>query len=323
MLGAEDLECEVVKIATRKSQLAMWQAKTVHGLLTGLYPEESFEIVGMTTLGDQNLSQPLSSFSDKGVFTKELDVALLQSSVQLAVHSMKDLPTVLPEGLTVGAVLERGSVEDALVVRKGLEVKSIAELPPGSKVGTSSVRRRAMLARNYAHLQCLDVRGNLNTRLRKLDEGQYDALLLARAGLERLEWNDRITQVLDFHDFPHAVAQGALAVVCREDDEKTLKLLEKLVHEDSFFRCCAERGLLKTLEGGCKVPIAVWTNLEDGVLEIYGCVVSPDGSQFVESSLKESVKNSENAADLGSRLAKVLIEMGGDKILDLVRETAV
>lgn len=310
-----------VRIGTRKSDLALWQAHHIRDALAQLHPGRPLEIVGMSTTGDDVQDIPLSAFSDKGVFTKELDVALLRGSIDLAVHSMKDLPTVLPEGLKIGAVPERGVVEDALVLSKLHQGKNwtLADLPAGSVVGTSSLRRRAMISRHFPDLVVADIRGNLNTRLRKLDDGQFDAIILATVGMQRLGWHDRISQVLPSDKFPHAVAQGALAVVCRSNDAATLELLQPLNHHRTVMCTTAERALLRTLEGGCKVPIAAVSKWEAGSLSLFGCVISPDGASLVESSMAGPATIAQQCDHIGQDLAAQLIQQGAKAILDSVQ----
>ncbi len=269
----------VVRIGTRESKLAMWQAEHVRDRLAAAHPTVDFQskysavqwvyslilvliwsVVGMTTLGDRDLVSSLSNFTSKGVFTKELDAALLAGSIDIAVHCMKDLPTKLPAGIDFAAVLKRGETEDALIVHSkhaAAKRTTLDSLPAGSVIGTSALRRVASIAKHYPQLRCKDVRGNVNTRLAKLDSGEYDALILADVGLRRLGFGDRITQTLNSERFGYAVGQGALAVVCREGDASHQALCAPLTHEPTQYACAAERGLLAELEGGCKVPIAV------------------------------------------------------------------
>jgi len=310
----------------------MWQAKLVQSLLQKAHPEKKFEIIGMTTAGDNNQAIALSQFQNKGVFTKELDQALVDTKqIHIAVHCMKDLPTVLPDGIVSGAVMERGAVGDALVLHpkhkaQGLKLET---LPAGSVIGTSALRRTAVIAKNFPQLVCKDVRGNVNTRLRKLDSGEYDALILAHAGLLRLEMHERIDQVID-KEFGHAVGQGALCVVCRHDDAATLALLASLDHLPTRAACEAERGLLRYLEGGCKVPIAIRTEIDEKEaldVMLYGSVISLDGKQFVEGTLSEVLpiepaKALEAARALGCRLGEALKNKGADRILAEIKGVA-
>jgi hydroxymethylbilane synthase len=320
-----------LRIGTRKSDLALWQAHHVQKLLRDRYSgHHEFEVVGMSTLGDDDQSKPLSAFAAKGVFTKELDIALLTDRVDIAVHSMKDLPTTLPEGLVLVAVLERGDTEDAVVMHAKHKDARIENLPKGSIVGTSALRRRAILAKHFPHVTCKDIRGNVNTRLAKLDRGDYDAIILARTGLKRLgaQFEARITHLLSATDLGYAVGQGALAVVCREGDLDTAKLLAPLVHVPTFLACAAERSLLKELEGGCKVPIAVSTRCSDAKssrqIDIRGMVMSVDGKKYAEA--KESIELSDDndkaeqqASKAGLDLAAALRKQGAQEILDEIK----
>jgi len=261
----------------------MWQARHVHTTLQAAYPDIEFEIVGMTTAGDKDLTTPLHAFASKGVFTKELDVGLAENHIDIAVHCVKDVATKLPEGQSICAVLKRGDVADVVVLhekhldafRKAKEAheatgkstnsgRSIALsiLPPGSIVGTSSLRRGATIARLHPGLECRGCRGNLATRLSKLDSGQYDAIILARIGLERLGLGERIAEILSPEVYSSAVGQGALVVVCRSADTATRDLVAKALHHaPTEWACALERGMLATLQGGCKVPIAIHTTI--------------------------------------------------------------
>ncbi|KAJ3125365.1 hypothetical protein HK098_000312 [Nowakowskiella sp. JEL0407] len=312
-------------IGSRESQLAMVQTTHVLNILKDLNPDISFSILGMTTLGDNVLDVALSKIGSKSLFTKELEVALYEKSVDLVVHSLKDMPTTLPPGMTIGAILEREDPRDAVVMKAKWKGKRLQDLPDGSVIGTSSVRRSAQLKKTFPTFQFKDVRGNLNTRLRKLDDenGPYDALLLAYAGLHRLGWDDRVSEVLNPDTLLHAVGQGALGIECRDDDEAVLDLLKVIDHPETRFRCTAERAFMKELEGGCSVPLGVWTNILSEKtqlnLEIRGSVTSLDGTiQFVgaESGSVSDLASLHEAEDLGKRLARNLVAQGADKILD-------
>ncbi|RIA90224.1 porphobilinogen deaminase [Glomus cerebriforme] len=312
-------------IGSRESQLAMIQTKHVKQLLEASYPNHSFPITGMTTIGDKNLSQPLFQIGEKSLFTKELEVALQNKIVDLVVHSLKDLPTILPEGMTIAAILKRENPSDALVIKKGLSYKSVDELPKGSVIGTSSVRRMAQMKAAFPDLVFQDARGNLNTRLRKLDDqnGPYSALVLAVAGLERLEMSDRISQILPPNIMLHAVGQGALAVECRVDDKQIIELLSVLEDKDTRLRCSAERSLLRTLEGGCSVPIGVNTEFietQNGTreLKLLGLVARLDGSEIIKAEAQKNVDEGgvETADELGKEVARILIEKGANSILE-------
>jgi hydroxymethylbilane synthase len=314
------VECRI--LGTRQSQLALWQAHHVAQLLSEAHPQLHTQIKGILSTGDKNLEIALSAFSEKGVFTKELDSALLEGEIDFAVHSMKDLPTKLPEGIVLAAVPLRGDVRDALVLPKphtqDKQVRNIA---------SSSLRRRAMLMHMHnGNINTSHIRGNVNSRLKKLDEGQFDALVLACAGLERLGLADRISQRLEgaLWDY-YAVCQGALAVVCRDNDQRMIELLQALNHAQTRIQCSAERAMLRALEGGCKVPIGVKsTQNELKELTLKGIVLTVDGDKTIE--YEETVKLSgdyktdlELAERLGEKVAKELLGRGADKILHDIR----
>jgi len=291
--AVEGEEVSVMKVGSRKSELALVQTRHVISELKEKFSETEFEVVEMSTLGDNVLDKALSKIGEKSLFTKELEVALEKGEVDFVVHSMKDLPTTLPPGLVIGAVLEREDPRDAVILKLGSEFKCLGDLPSGSVIGTSSLRRAAQLRAAFPSLVFQDVRGNLNTRLRKLDDpaGPYAALILAVAGVARLGWADRISQYLEGDLCMHAVAQGALAVECREEDSKTLALLANLHHRETVLATIAERSFMKTLEGGCSVPVAVNTSVLDNGILLKGGVWSIDG----KTSLKG--KNIANFTD--------------------------
>ncbi|CAI2165041.1 7843_t:CDS:2 [Funneliformis geosporum] len=312
-------------IGSRKSELALIQTKQIQRLLEDSFPDHSFPITSMTTIGDKILSKPLSQIGEKSLFTKELEVALQNNIVDLVVHSLKDLPTNLPEGMTIGAILKRENPEDALVIKEGLPYKSVDELPKGSVIGTSSVRRSAQLKASYPNLALKDVRGNLNTRLTKLDDpsGPYSALILAVAGLERLGMSHRISQTFSPSVMLHAVGQGALAVECRTDDKQIIELLSVLEDKDTRLRCTAERSLLRSLEGGCSVPIGVNTRFieaQNGAreLKLLGLVARLDGSEIIKAEGQKNVDEGgiEAANELGKEVARILVEKGASSILE-------
>ncbi|CCL99962.1 uncharacterized protein FIBRA_01987 [Fibroporia radiculosa] len=282
----------------------------------------------MSTGGDKNQSQALYLLGGKALWTKELEVALRDGEVDMVVHSFKDVPTELPEGCDIAGVMEREDPVDSLVVRKDKPWKSLEELPDGSVVGTSSVRRVAQLIRQFPKLIFKDVRGNLNTRIAKLDapDGPYAALILAKAGMVRLGWRSRITADLGPPTLLHAVSQGALAIEIRSDDEVARALCESLTHWRTNWSCRAERACLRVLEGGCSVPVGVHTQLkgnpsdQGGVLAISGCVTSLDGTQHVEQTIKEEVRSLSEAEDVGKRLARALMSAGATGILDEINK---
>lgn len=306
-----------VRIGSRKSQLALVQTHWVQEQLQKHFPDRSFEVHTMSTQGDKILDVALAKIGDKGLFTKELEVGMLQHETDLAVHSLKDLPTNLPEGLMLGCVTERENPADALVVHEKHKDKQLETLSPGSVVGTSSLRRLAQLRYHFPHLEFKDIRGNLNTRLAKLDEGQYDAIVLAVAGLTRLGMSDRIHQIIPPEISLHAVGQGALGIECRTEDAEILDLLKALEHRETAQRCYAERAFLNTLEGGCQVPIGVNTKIEGDRLTLTGMVASLDGQRLIKDAISGTP---DQAQQLGIQLAEKLREMGAQEILDEIFE---
>jgi hydroxymethylbilane synthase len=307
-----------IRIVSRKSQLALIQTYWVRDELQKHYPDFGFEVVTMDTQGDRVLDVSLSKIGDKGLFTQELENSLLRGDSDFAVHSLKDLPTRLPEGLMLGCITEREDPADALVMHEKNKDQTLATLPEGAIIGTSSLRRLAQLRHHYPHLTFKDIRGNLNTRLRKLDDGEYDAIILAVAGLQRMDMGDRIHEVLPPHISLHAVGQGALGIECREGDNDILEILSVLSDSTTTVRCLAERAFLRELEGGCQVPIGVNTSLDRDTLTLTGLVASLDGQRV----FKESVQGKpEEAEAMGTDLAKQLRAAGAQEILDEINAT--
>lgn len=302
-----------IRIGSRKSQLALVQTYWVQEHLQKAFPDRTFEVHTMSTHGDKILDVALAKIGDKGLFTKELEVGMLQGDIDFAVHSLKDLPTRLPEGLVLGCVTEREDPADALVVHANHQDKQIDTLPEGAVIGTSSLRRLAQLRHHYPHLTFKDIRGNLNTRLGKLDAGEYDGIILAVAGLQRLGMGDRIHQILAPEVSLHAVGQGALGIECRAEDTEILSLLKALEHPPTAYRCYAERAFLRELEGGCQVPIGVNTTLQGDTLTLTGIVASLDGQNLVKDTLTGTA---DQAEQLGIDLANRLKQQGAQKILD-------
>lgn len=304
---------KIVRIGTRKSNLAMVQTHWVRDELQKHFPDYQFEIEAMSTQGDKILDVALSKIGDKGLFTKELELGLLNEEVDLAVHSLKDLPTQLPEGLMLGCVTCRENPADALVLNEKYQGYTIQTLPEGAVVGTSSLRRLAQLRYHYPYLEFKDVRGNLNTRLKKLDNGDYDALVLAVAGLQRLGMGDRVAQAIPGEVSLHAVGQGALGIECREGDTRILELLNAIEDAETRDRTLAERSFLRELEGGCQVPIGVNSWIEGDQLTLTGMVASLDGQQL----LKDTVSSDRAEHDkIGYDLAQRVREQGAQAILD-------
>ncbi|MGC9503339.1 hydroxymethylbilane synthase [Baaleninema sp.] len=320
MTSSVSAEARTIRIGSRKSQLALVQTHWVRDRLQESYPDRKFEIHTMSTQGDKILDVALAKIGDKGLFTKELEVGMLAGETDFAVHSLKDLPTNLPEGLMLGCVTERENPADALVVHEKHKDKQLDTLPEGAVVGTSSLRRLAQLRHHYPHLEFKDIRGNLNTRLAKLDEGNYDAIILAVAGLQRLGMGDRVHQIIPAEVSLHAVGQGALGIECREGDAEILELLKAIEDVATTQRCLAERAFLRSLEGGCQVPIGVNTTIEGDRLTLTGMVASLDGKQLVKDSVSGSPADAET---LGVNLANRLREQGATEILEVIfREIA-
>jgi hydroxymethylbilane synthase len=290
-------------IASRGSQLALWQARWVAAQLSAAGQPCRIEIV--KTTGDKITGVPLAKVGTKGLFTKEIEEALLDGRAHLAVHSLKDLPTELPEGLVLAAVPEREDPRDAVVG------KTLADLPLGARVGTSSLRRAAQLRHLRPDLQVESVRGNLDTRLRKLDEGQYDAILLAAAGLKRLGWGDRIAEILPPEQMCPAVGQGALAIETRAGFDK----VGMLDHADTHTAVMAERAVLGALGGGCQVPIGAYATVSEGRVRLLAIVAAPDGTQIIRATAEGLAAD---AAEIGARLAADLLQRGARQILQAV-----
>ncbi|MBW4553402.1 MAG: hydroxymethylbilane synthase [Aphanocapsa sp. GSE-SYN-MK-11-07L] len=304
-----------IRIGSRKSQLALVQTYWVQETLQKHFPDRSFEVHTMSTQGDKILDVALAKIGDKGLFTKELELGMLNQETDFAVHSLKDLPTNLPEGLMLGCITERENPADALVVHSNHQDKQLDTLPAGAVIGTSSLRRLAQLRHHFPHLAFKDVRGNLNTRLAKLDAGEYDALILAAAGLQRLGFSDRIHQVIPTEISLYAVGQGALGIECREGDTEVLSLLKVLEHRPTAQRCLAERAFLRELEGGCQVPIGVNTRFEADQLVITGLVASLDGQKLIKDTVSGLPATAEQ---LGLELAQRLRQQGAQEILEAI-----
>lgn len=306
-----------IRIGSRKSQLALVQTYWVQEQLQKAFPDRTFEVHTMSTQGDKILDVALAKIGDKGLFTKELEVGMLQQEIDFAVHSLKDLPTNLPNGLVLGVVTERENPADALVVHEKHKDKQINTLPAGAVVGTSSLRRLAQLRHHFPHLTFKDIRGNLITRLEKLDSGEFDAIILAVAGLQRLGMGDRIHQVLPPEISLHAVGQGALGIECRADDAEVLSLLKAIEHVPTRDRALAERAFLRELEGGCQVPIGVNTTLDGDTLTLTGIVASVDGQQIVKDTVSGKASDAES---VGIELAQKMRSQGAQEILATIFE---
>jgi hydroxymethylbilane synthase len=304
-----------VRIASRGSQLALWQTRWVKDALLQAHPGLEVQVEVIRTTGDRILDVPLAKIGDRGLFTKEIDEALLDGRADLAVHSLKDVPTRLPDGVELAAISEREDPRDVVIGRPG-GAGSLGELPPGARVGTSALRRRAQLRRLRADLEVHDLRGNLNTRLARLDAGDCDAVILAAAGIVRLGWADRIGEKLPIEQWLPAVGQGALAIVARAGDPHLPGLLRSLNHPATAACTTAERGFLRSLEGGCQVPIAAFASLDGGTLHLDGLVADLDGAHYLRAT---AAGPPEDAEALGVRLARTLIDRGAADVLRGVR----
>lgn len=302
-----------IRIGSRKSQLALVQTYWVKEQLQKSFPNITFEVHTMSTQGDKILDVALAKIGDKGLFTKELELGMLNGEIDFAVHSLKDLPTCLPDGLVLAAITTRENPADALVVHQKYKDRQIDTLPAGAVIGTSSLRRLAQLRHRFPQYTFKDVRGNLNTRLAKLDAGEFDALILAVAGLQRLGMGDRIHQILPPEVSLHAVGQGALGIECRAQDTELISLLQAIEHPETRDRCLAERAFLRELEGGCQVPIGVNTEVNNSELTITGLVASVDGQKLVKDTITGKTTEAEK---LGTELALRLRHQGAQVILD-------
>ena len=298
-----------IVIVSRESRLAMWQAEYVQALLKKAHPNLQFEILGTTTKGDEILNQPLSTIGGKGLFIKELEVAMQAGKAQLAVHSMKDVPMELPNGFLLPIIFGRENPLDAFVSN---HFEKLTDLPKGAVVGTSSLRREAQLRRNFPHLTIKSLRGNLDTRLKKLDQGQFDAIILACAGLVRLGLNSRIRAILSAEESLPAPGQGALGVEILADSPEILKLLKPLADEKTAACVKAERIVSKILGGSCQVPLGAFAQLDGNALFLRAFVASPDGKDFLRAEIKGD-KN--DAQRLGESVASELLAKGADHIL--------
>ena len=302
-------------IGSRGSKLALWQAEWVRARLNQLHPETLVSIEVIKTSGDVMKDAPLAVVGGKGVFTKELEEALLDGRIDLAVHSLKDLPTTLPDRLAIAAITEREDPRDALVLRENLSINhpSVKTLPESAVVGTSSLRRVSQVKHPRPDLVIKDLRGNVDTRLRKLDAGEYDAVILASAGLRRLGFSQRISAYLEPVEMLPAVGQGALAIETRAADEATIKFLSSLDHQQTRAACSAERALLRALGGGCQLPIAAHAfSINGDGLRLEGLVAEPSGAKIIRDALEGAAAN---ARQLGEELAARLLQHGAASLL--------
>lgn len=305
---------DVVRIATRASELALRQARLVQAALSAR--GVNAELVKIKTTGDKRIDEPLSAVGAKGLFTKELENALRAGKVECCVHSLKDLPTESPDGIVIAAIMEREDPRDALVVNDALGATSINELPRGSRVGTSSLRRRALLLARRSDLEVVDLRGNVPTRLRKVDDGQVHAAILAMAGLNRLGVHQRVDEILDPPAWLPAAGQGAIAVQVREDDARMREMLAPLDHAPTGLAVRAERACLAEMEGGCQVPIGALAMMESEGLVLYAFISDPRGTHLIRGQAPVHADNPEGA---GRRVAYDILSRGGRYVLERLR----
>jgi hydroxymethylbilane synthase len=303
-------------VGTRGSELALWQSTFVKSRLSAFHPTLHVELQVIKTLGDKILDSPLSKIGDKGLFTKEIERALVEKTIDLAVHSMKDVPTQLPFGLTLGAITEREDVRDVFIGHPKKNYRRFADLPTGAQIATGSLRRKSQLLQHRPDFRIVDIRGNLNTRMHKLDESDWDGMILARAGVKRLGMEKRITEILPLDIMLPAVGQGALALEIRDEDEETQRLVDSLHHVETARSVVGERTFLRFLEGGCQVPIGTYGRIENEVFKLDAVIGSIDGTRAVRGTISGSPSAS---AHLGEELARQLLSEGGKEILEEIR----
>ncbi|KAB0684292.1 hydroxymethylbilane synthase [Aeromonas caviae] len=303
------MAARTLKIATRKSPLALWQANFVKDRLEALHPDLQVELVPMSTQGDKILDTPLAKVGGKGLFVKELETAMLEGRADIAVHSMKDVPVEFPDGLGLHTICEREDPRDAFVSN---HFNQIDELPQGAVVGTSSLRRQCQLRAARPDLVIRDLRGNVNTRLAKLDAGEYDAIILAAAGLKRLEMAHRIAAFIEPEQSLPANGQGAVGIECRLDDHELHALLAPLEHPETRIRVLTERAMNRALQGGCQVPIGAYALVQGEEVWLRGLVGSPDGARVIRDEIRGPLAEGEA---LGHTLAQRLLAAGADVIL--------
>ncbi len=307
---------EKIIIGTRGSELALWQSRWVANELHRLDPSLAVETVIIKTTGDKILDSPLSKIGDKGLFTKEIEHALLEGSIDLAVHSLKDVPTIVAEGLTIGAISEREDVRDVFISHPKRRYASFTSVPQKGSIATGSLRRKCQLLSHRPDLTIVDIRGNLKTRRAKLEESNWDGMLLAKAGVTRLGWTDMISEVISPTVILPAVGQGALAIEIRKIDERLASIVVNLNHVATHQATAGERALLRFLEGGCQIPIGTFGRIESGEFILDAMVGSIDGKRTVRGSIRGAAKDSEK---LGTALARELLSKGADKILAEIR----
>ncbi len=303
-------------VGTRGSELALWQSTFVKSRLSASHPTLQVEVRVIKTLGDKILDSPLSKIGDKGLFTKEIERALVENSIDLAVHSLKDVPTHLPLGLIIGAITRREDVRDVFISNPKKKYKRFADLPRGAQIATGSLRRKSQLLNYRPDVQIVDIRGNLNTRMKKLEESDWDGMILALAGVSRLGWDARITEILPLDIMLPAVGQGALAIEIRDEDDDALRVIGSLHHEETARAVVGERTFLRFVEGGCQIPIGTHGRIENGEFKLDAVIASIDGSRAVRGNISGSPFAS---AHLGEELARQLLSEGGKEILQEIR----
>lgn len=307
------MQVKTIKIATRKSPLALWQANHIKSCLIHHYPALQIELIPIVTQGDIILDSPLAKIGGKGLFVKQLELALLNGEADIAVHSIKDIPNEFPSGLTLTTICQRDDIRDALVSN---HYHNLDELPKGAIIGTSSLRRQCQLKALYPHLIIKDLRGNVGTRLAKLDQQDYDAIILAAAGLKRLGLQNRIKQYIPIETILPAVGQGAIGIETRCQDKNMIQLLAALDDDNTRYSILAERSMNHYLQGGCQVPIACYSHIQNNRLELHGLVGSLNGETIIKASVQG---NKMQAIELGITLAQQLLQLGADKILSQIQ----
>lgn len=303
-------------IGSRGSELALWQTNWVKTNLINLYPSLQIEVKIIHTEGDKILDVALSKIGDKGLFTKAIEQALLDESIDLAVHSLKDLPTSLPEGLTIGAYSVREDQRDALISNK---YSSLEQIPDNAVIATGSLRRSSQLLNFNQSFKIIDIRGNIQTRLKKFNDSGYDAMILAYSGLKRLKLTDMVKQIIPEGLMLPAVSQGIMAVEIRKENMNIFNLVQKLNNTESEYEALAERSFLKTLEGGCQIPVGVYSYINNVTLNLIGMIASLDGKINIKDEISGNVKDS---VQIGKSLAQKLLSRGGDEILFSIRNTS-
>ena len=303
-----------IVIGSRGSKLALWQANFVKEKIEEMFPEIDLEIKVIKTKGDKILDAPLSKIGSKGIFTREIEHALLRGEIDIAVHSLKDLPTQLPDGLTLAGVTEREDVRDVLISKNGLK---LSELPQSAVIATGSLRRKAQLLHFRKDFKIVNLRGNVDTRFRKFYESSWDGMVLAYAGVKRMNYEDKITEIIPTEIILPAAGQGSIAMETRKDNTKVIEIIRKINHRDTELAITAERTLLSRLEGGCQVPIGVFANVNDGKLKITAMISSLDGNFLLKDS---NEGEAEKAEEIATELAEKLLSKGAGKILKEIKE---